>query len=127
MQVLLVDDQAISVQIFAAAVRKTFAGAKVHTAVDLSEALQIASARTIDMVLLDLALPTASGIDALRRFRQAFPDVPVLVVSASEDQARIQACLDAGARGYVTKSNAVLGLVGAMRTVATGGRYNPLR
>jgi DNA-binding NarL/FixJ family response regulator len=127
MEVLLVDDQAVTVQIFAAAVRRTFPGAKVHTAVDLADALQLASGRVIDLVLLDLALPTASGIEALRRFRRAFAQLPVLVVSASEDPTRIQACLDAGARGYITKSNAVLGLVGAMKTVALGGRYDPLR
>jgi DNA-binding NarL/FixJ family response regulator len=125
MEVLLVDDQALTIQVFAASVRKTFDGARVHTAVDLPEALQIASGRPLDLVLLDLALPTCSGIDALQRFRRAFPAVPVLIVSASEDKERIQACLDAGARGYITKTSAVLGLATAMKEVVAGGRYVP--
>jgi CheY-like chemotaxis protein len=95
MEVLLVDDQATTVQVYAASVRKTFNGAKVHTAVDLPEALQIASGHSLDLVLLDLALPTCDGIDALERFRKRFPAVPVLVVSASEDKERIRACLEA--------------------------------
>src|SRR5438552_17697520 len=101
MEVLLVDDQAVTVQVFAAAVRKTFSGARVHTAVALAEALQIAAGRALDLVLLDLALPACSGIDALERFRKEYPAVPVLVVSASEDEARIKACLDAAVRGYI--------------------------
>jgi DNA-binding NarL/FixJ family response regulator len=125
MEVLLVDDQALTIQVFAASVRKTFEGAKVHTAVDLPEALQIASGRALDLVLLDLALPTCSGIDALHRFHRAFPAVPVLIVSASEDKERIQACLDAGARGYIAKTSAVAGLPEAMKVVMAGGRYVP--
>src|SRR5918996_3325853 len=125
MEVLLVDDQAVTIQVYAASVRKTFSGAKVHTAVDLPEALQIASGHALDLVLLDLSLPTCTGIDALYRFRRAFPAVPVLVVSANEDKERIHACLKAGARGYLTKTSAVAELPDAMKTVLDGGRYIP--
>src|ERR687886_538341 len=125
MEVLLVDDQATTVQVYAASVRKTFNGAKVHTAVDLPEALQIASGHSLDLVLLDLALPTCEGIDALERFRKRFPAVPVLVVSASEDKERIRACLQAGARGYIAKTSAITALPAAMKIVAAGGRYVP--
>jgi DNA-binding NarL/FixJ family response regulator len=116
MQVLLVDDQAVSVQVHAASVRKTFSGAKVHTAVDLPEALQIASGHALDLVLLDLGLPTCTGIDARQRFRGSFPAVPVLVLSATEDAERIRACLEAGARGYILKTSAVR--IGAKNCVA---------
>jgi DNA-binding NarL/FixJ family response regulator len=125
MEVLLVDDQATTVQIYAASVRKTFSGARVHIAVDLQEALQIASGHALDLVLLDLSLTSTTGVDTLQRFRSRFPDVPVLVVSASEDRAGIQACLEAGARGYIAKASAVIGLPAAMRVIAEGGRYVP--
>src|SRR5918912_4014775 len=102
MEVLVVVDQAVTLQVYAAAVRKTFGGARVHTALNLAEALQIAAGRSLDLVLLDLTLPSCSGIDALERFRRAFPEVPVLVVSASEEEEeRSHACLAAGARGYL--------------------------
>jgi DNA-binding NarL/FixJ family response regulator len=125
MEVLLVDDQAVTIQVYAAAVRRTFDGARVHMAVDLPEALQIAGGRALDLVLLDLSLPTCSGIEALQRFRSAFPTVPVLVVSANEDRERMQQCIDAGARGYITKTTAVAGLPAAMKVVMEGGRYLP--
>jgi DNA-binding NarL/FixJ family response regulator len=125
MEVLLVDDQAVTVQVYAAIVRKTFGGARVHVTVDLPDALQIAAHRNIDLVLLDLSLPTCGGIDALLRFRKAFPATPVVVVSANEDKERIRACLDAGAHGYVTKTSALLTLAGAMHAVVAGGRHFP--
>jgi DNA-binding NarL/FixJ family response regulator len=59
------------------------------------------------------------------RFRTAFPAIPVLVVSANEDRERIKACLEAGARGYITKTSAVMGLPAAMKTVLEGGKYLP--
>lgn len=125
MEVLLVDDQAVTTQVFAASVRKTFAGAKVHTAGDLPDALQIASGRALDLVLLDLKLPTCSGIEALERFRKAYPELPVLVVSIIDDRKCIDACLEAGARGYIPKTAALRGLPDAMQAVASGGRYVP--
>ena len=125
MEVLLVDDQAITVQVYAASVRKTFGGAKVHIAVDLPEALQIAEGHRLDLVLLDLTLTSSQGLETLRRFRARFPDIPVLVVSASEERGRIDACLAAGARGYIAKTSAVVGLPEAMQTITSGGRYVP--
>jgi DNA-binding NarL/FixJ family response regulator len=125
MEVLLVDDQATTVQVYAASVRKTFSGARVHIAVDLPEALQIASGRAIDLVLLDLSLSSSSGVDTLQRFRSRFPEVPVLVVSASEDPQRINACLEAGARGYLSKASVIFSLAAAMRVITAGGRYVP--
>ena len=123
MEVLLVEDQAVTVQVYAATVRKTFTGARVHTALDLPEALEIAASRPLDLVLLDLTLPTCSGLDALTRFRRAFPDVPVLVVSASDEKERAQECIAAGARGFVAKTSALTQLPPAMRAVLAGERY----
>jgi DNA-binding NarL/FixJ family response regulator len=127
MEVLLVDDQPTTVQVFAASVRKTFSGARVHTAVDLPEALQIASARRLDLVLLDLSLPTCEGIEAVQRFHAEYPEVPILVLSAIDDGDRILECMEAGASGYMPKTLAVAALSDAMKVVARGEQYLPPR
>jgi len=49
------------------------------------------------------------------------------VVPASEEQARIKACLDAGARGFLPKRAAVENLPAAMKIIADGGRYVSMR
>jgi DNA-binding NarL/FixJ family response regulator len=125
MEVLLVDDQAVTVQVYAAIVRKTFSGARVHIAVDLSEGLQIATHRKLDLVLLDLMLQNSTGVHTLHKFRGACPSVPVLVVAAADDKETIRACLDGGARGYVPKTSALMALAGAIQTVVAGGRHVP--
>jgi DNA-binding NarL/FixJ family response regulator len=125
MEVLLLDDQAVTVQVYAAIVRRTFAGARVHVAVDLSEGLQIAAHRPVDLVLLDLELQNSSGVQTLSTFRKAAPALPVLVVAAAEDRETIHACLKAGALGYVPKTSALLSLRGALEAVAAGKLYIP--
>jgi|SRR5579859_365810 len=125
MEVLLIDDQAVTVQVYAAIVRRTFAGARVHVAVDLSEGLQIAAHRPLDLVLLDLQLQNSSGAHTLRKFRNSAPAIPVLVVAAAEDRETINECLKAGALGYVPKTSALVSLRGALEKVAAGGRYIP--
>jgi DNA-binding NarL/FixJ family response regulator len=125
MEVLLIDDQAVTVQVYAAIVRRTFSGAHVRLAVDLSEGLQVATHHKLDLVLLDLALQNSSGVQTLNKFRRAFPMIPVLVVAAAEDKATIHACLKAGARGYVPKTSALQALRGAMETVIGGRLHIP--
>jgi DNA-binding NarL/FixJ family response regulator len=125
MEVLLIDDQAVTVQVYAAIVRRTFAGARVDIALDLAEGLQIIAHRRIDLVLLDLQLQNSSGVDTLHKFRKAAPAIAVLVVAATEDKATIRACLEAGAAGYVPKTSALMALRGALQTIAAGGRHIP--
>ena len=125
MEVLLIDDQAVTVQVYAAIVRRTFAGARVNIALDLSEGLQIIAHRKIDLVLLDLILQNTSGVQTLNKFRRACPTIPVMIVTATEDKQTIHSCLKAGAVGYVPKTTAVQTLRTALETVAAGKIYIP--
>ena len=125
MEVLLIDDQAVTVQVYAAIVRRTFAGARVDIAMDLTEGLQIAAHRKIDLVLLDLQLQNSGGVQTLHKFLRAAPAIPVLVVAAAEDRDTIHACLKAGAVGYVPKTSALATLRGALEKVAAGTLYIP--
>ena len=125
MEVLLIDDQAVSVQVYAAIVRRTFPGARVNVALDITEGMQIASHRRIDLVLLDLALQNSSGVLTLNKFRRACPAIPVLVVTGTEDVETIRSCLKAGAVGYVPKISAVQTLRRALEMVAAGKLYIP--
>jgi DNA-binding NarL/FixJ family response regulator len=75
----------------------------------------------VDVVLMDLQLPGASGIDVSRAILSApgpRPAPRIVVVSASEDD---DAALRAGAHGYIVKSAPRCELVRAIRTVADGG------
>ena len=91
------------------------------TAGTAEEALAILSETMPDVVLMDINLPGASGVEATRRASQIAPATAVLVVSMVDDDDSVFAALAAGARGYVLKGASAAEITAALRTVAAGG------
>lgn len=88
-----------------------------------ADALALADREPWDIVLLDLALPDASGLDVLRRLRALRPALPVLILTMfPEDQLAVR-LLEAGAAGYLTKESAPEELLRAIRRVLGGHKY----
>ena len=126
MEVLIVDDDRLIHELLAAVVRKAFPGWEVAFVTGLEEAFQrVAHHGEPDLALLDLGLPGQSGLDALRRFRGKFPDMPVVVVSVSEEPKAIRAALHAGAAGYIPKTLSAHDMLAAMKIIADGDVYVP--
>lgn len=100
--------------------------------VELLEARSAAEAREVlaadpevGLVLLDLELPDANGLEFLVELRARFPLVGVAIISASERPASVRTALDAGAVGYIPKSSDRDVLLGALGVVLAGGIYMP--
>lgn len=74
-----------------------------------------------DVVVTDLSMPGLDGVEATRRLLAAVPDLPILVLTMHEDDEHVFAALRAGARGYLVKGADGAEILGAVRTVATGG------
>nr|WP_202446807.1 response regulator transcription factor [Streptomyces sp. SID5468] len=74
-----------------------------------------------DVVVMDLTLPDASGIEVTRRLVAADPGLPVLMLTMSDDDGSLLAALQAGARGYLVKGAGREEVLSAVRTVAAGG------
>src|SRR5436190_10047275 len=74
------------------------------------------------LVLLDLTLPGARGLDLLAELRHDRPQLPIVVLSATHDRATVGAALASGARGYVSKTASADALLDAIHTVLAGGR-----
>ena len=88
---------------------------------DGPEAVEFAATAGVDVVLMDLNLPSLSGVEATQQIC-ARPDGPaVLVVTMVDDDDTVVAALRAGARGYVLKGAPGEEIVAAVRTVAAGG------
>jgi two-component system KDP operon response regulator KdpE len=99
-RVLVVDDDRALAR--ALAINLKARGYDVDVALTGREALAAASSQPPDVVVLDLGLPDLDGIEVLQGLR-GWTSVPVLVLSAREEQAEKVAALDAGADDYVTK------------------------
>ncbi len=94
----------------------------VATAADGAAALRIVPAARPDVVLMDLNFASGgpSGAETTRCIIDAWPDIQVLVLSASGEHADVLAAVQAGASGYLVKSASVDELVEAVRRSAEG-------
>lgn len=84
------------------------------------EAVDLALALQPDVVVMDIAMPVLSGVEATRQIRAQAPQVRVLVLTAYDDDPYIDALLDAGAASYVLKTAESRDIVRAVRTTAAG-------
>lgn len=78
-------------------------GYGVSTAFDGPTALTMVTQDEPDCVLLDLEMPGMSGYEVLTELKKDYPELPVLVVTASSSRPKIDRALEAGAAGYVLK------------------------
>ncbi len=92
----------------------------VAEAADGEEAVQLAASHRPDVVVMDVAMPELSGIEATKRIKAEYPTVAVLVLSAYDDDQYVFALLEAGAAGYVLKDVHASELVKAVRAVHAG-------
>lgn len=126
MKLLIVDDHSMIRAGLAALLQQPHFDAVVLLAKDAREGLEMARADAdIDAVLLDVILPDIDGITALAAFGKARPDLPVILLAASEDPAEVRRGLQAGAMGYVPKSSSPDTLMSAIRLVLSGQLYVP--
>ena len=86
---------------------------------------QLVANPDIELILLDLMLPGLNGMSLLGVLRKRYPAIPVVVISALEDQDTIRKALRHGASGFVGKSSNSEILVNALRKVLEGEVYVP--
>ena len=126
MKVLLVDDHPLILS----ALQSVILGLGEHVGVagvgSAREAREtLARGSDYDLVLLDLQLGDADGFDVLAEFRNAYPALPVVVVSASDRASDVIRAIDLGAMGFVPKRASNETLFEALRMVMSGGIYVP--
>lgn len=121
MKVLVVDDHPLIAQALAQLLPQLDPNLTLCCAGDPLAAVEILDNDTeIGLILLDLALPGARGLDFLADLMLDYPGIPVVVISATHDQQTVNAALAAGARGFIPKTAAGNTLVDALRQALAG-------
>jgi DNA-binding response OmpR family regulator len=122
MHVLLVEDERKVARFIARALREN--GFHVEVAETGELALTIAARMTFDAILLDIRLPTMSGIQVCRELRSSGLETPILMLTArSLVEHRVEG-LDSGADDYLTKPFAVTELLARVRALTRRGLHN---
>jgi two-component system, NarL family, nitrate/nitrite response regulator NarL len=126
MKLLIVDDHPIVREGLAAVLAQAGPDTTVLQASGGAQGLELASEHAdLDAVFLDLSMPQMDGMAAIQQFGRRRPDLPVIVLSSSEDAADVRRALAAGALGYVPKSAPPRTLLSALQLVLAGDVYVP--
>lgn len=125
-RIVIVDDHPLFRGALSQALSTAIAGVQIIEAGSLEELSEkLEKVKEVDLVLLDLSMPGVQGLSGLLFLRTQSPEIPVVVVSASEDPATIRRALEFGASGYVPKSLPVEEIRAAIRRILAGGVWSP--
>ena len=122
-RILIADDHDIVRQGLEKILRAEYSDAVIESVADGEALLTKVQDAHWDLVISDLSMPSANGLEALAQIRERRPELPVLILSMhSEEQYALRA-LKAGAAGYLTKNMDSAELRAATRHVLSGRKY----
>jgi DNA-binding NarL/FixJ family response regulator len=125
MRILIVDDHPLIRDGIATMLARAKPGSQLTRAADFQSAIKAIESSRPEIVLLDLGLPDASGLDALIQIRARFPDLSVVVLSGKEDRETVLEALRHGATGFIPKNMNSEQIWGALSVVLGGGVFLP--
>lgn len=126
LRALLIDDHPLVMDALASALTATRMFASTEKAGSLGEALGLlALDADYALVIADLHMEDAQGIETVVTLRESFPDLPLVVYSGDDSLDTITAAFERGIRGYITKGSTLGVLTDALKLVMAGGCYLP--
>ncbi|HEX9995781.1 MAG TPA: response regulator transcription factor [Abditibacterium sp.] len=123
MNILIADDHAILRRGLRHILTDGLSDANVSEAQNGGEVLRLLRQRTFDVLILDINMPGATGLEVVRDVRHDYPWLPVLMLSVYPEEQYALRALKAGASGYLPKESAPEELVKAVLKVIGGGKY----
>ncbi len=103
LNVLIVDDDEIDRELVRRCLNREDQSVNIFECNDLPEAIRTFDENTIDIALLDLGLPSSTGLATLHAFREAAPDIPVVLLSGLEDESIAVKAVEDGAEDFIKK------------------------
>jgi two-component system, NarL family, invasion response regulator UvrY len=123
MRILIVDDHPIMRLGVRQLIQSAWPTATIDEATSIEEAAAHAARGPLQLVILDLSLPDASGLEAPARMLRLVKDTPILVLSLNAESTYAARLMQMGVAGYLPKALAAHELVTAARRLVEGGRY----
>jgi DNA-binding NarL/FixJ family response regulator len=126
LKILLVDDHTLFRDGMQYILRKFDEQVEILNAGNFTDALNTARDNPdIDIFLLDLNIPDSEGAPSVKLFSKSFPNIPVVVMSDSNQRDDIVTVMKSGAMGFVFKMSSEQDMIHALRLVLDGGIYLP--
>ncbi len=126
MKILLIDDHQLFREGVALLLQQLAPDIVLLEASGCDEGFALCSANDdIDLLLLDLNLQGLSGLEGLTILRGRYPEIPVVVMSSSDQEETIRKAIDSGAMGFIPKSSSSGIMLNALRLVLAKGIYLP--
>jgi DNA-binding NarL/FixJ family response regulator len=123
MHILIADDHGVVRRGLREILADALPGTEFSEVANGDEVMSQLGKSTIALLVLDINMPGRSGMDVLRDVKQAYPRLPVIILSVHpEDQYGVR-CLRAGAAAYINKESAPEELAIATKKILSGGHY----
>lgn len=125
-RIIIADDHPLFRNALCLAVKQVVSDADIQECDSISslESL-LAVQKDTDLILLDLRMPGANGFSGLVLIRRAFPDIPVIVISASDESLIMQRAMEYGASGFIPKASDLDQIAAALQAVLNGSLWLP--
>ena len=122
---LIADDHPLYRDALRGALSLSLPALTLSEAGDLTSTVDILNREDIDLLLLDLHMPGSNDLFGLIHIRKLFPDVPVAVVSGTEDTQLISKIMSAGALGFIPKTASSGDIANAVQAILDGDVWLP--
>jgi DNA-binding NarL/FixJ family response regulator len=123
LRILIVDDHPLFQEALSELINREPGWRVCGKAADATEAIRLADETRPDLVIVDISLGGANGIDLLKNLSAKFPDLPMLVLSMHDESLYSERAIRAGAMGYVTKHESPKTVKSAIQHVLAGELY----
>ncbi len=120
-RILIVDDEPRFRTSFGEIISRESTFVLVAACATAAEAIALVACEALDVALVDLGLPDASGLEVIRALKRSQPQCDVMVISVFGDEDRVLASIEAGATGYLLKDSLPTQFVTCIQELRAGG------